>query len=80
MLANGQSGLLSSLTGFVNGFLGTVVDIMLVQVYLFLLLEFRTHLLSALLKGVPQGQRDNVQRLTREAGWVAQQYLLGWFS
>lgn len=77
MMSEGNTRLLISLTGIINNLLGIVVDIILVLVYIFLLLEFRSHLLSALLKAVPLQHRENVHRLVREAGNVAQQYLAG---
>jgi predicted PurR-regulated permease PerM len=77
LLSSGNNGMAASVAGFVNGLLGTVVDIILVLVYIFLFLEFRDHLRAALLKMVPEAQRQNVGRLLGEAGGVAQQYLLG---
>lgn len=77
LLQQGNNSMVASLTGLINSLLGTVVDIILVLVYIFLLLEFRDHLLSALLRAVPENQRDNVRRLTGEASGVAGQYLLG---
>jgi predicted PurR-regulated permease PerM len=77
LLEGSNAGMLSSLTGMVNGLLGTLVDIILVLVYIFLLLEFRDHLRSALLKAVPESQRENVKKLVGEAGGVAAHYLLG---
>lgn len=77
MIEEGNSGMMSSVGGGLAGLFGVLVDTLLVLVYMFLFLFFRSHLLTALLKAVPDDQREKVTKIAREAGGVAQQYLLG---
>jgi predicted PurR-regulated permease PerM len=73
-----QSPAGSSFTGgMVTGILGIFVDFILVLVYTFLFMFSRSHLRTALLKIVPQGERRNTEVIVHDASKVAQQYLTG---
>lgn len=60
------------------GFLLTfIVDFLLVIVYLFLFLYYRTHLKEFILKIVKTGSEENAKKTIHEATLVGQQYLTG---
>ncbi|GAB3926033.1 AI-2E family transporter [Mucilaginibacter myungsuensis] len=77
IIEQSNGNVMSSVSGVFGGLFGILVDIILVLVYIFLLLVFRSHLLTGLLKAVPDTQRENVRKISREAAGVSQQYLLG---
>ncbi len=63
--------------GFVSGLSGIIVDFVLMLVYLFLLLYFRSHLKTFALKLVDEDQKANAQKVIYESSLVAQKYLSG---
>jgi len=71
---NGAGNLLA---GFAGKVMDVLVNIVLVLVYMFLFLLYRSHLKKFALKLVPAGQRDKTDEVVHKAGQVAQQYLSG---
>ncbi|HEY4198862.1 MAG TPA: AI-2E family transporter [Mucilaginibacter sp.] len=67
-------GMLAQTTG---NFLGFLVNMILVLVYIFLILYFRDHLMKFIQKAVPADEKENVAGLVHEASHVSQQYLGG---
>lgn len=67
----------SIITGTVGSLFGTLVNFVLVIVYIFLLLYFRTHIKKFVLKLVPEGQQAKSMSAMYKASGVAQQYLTG---
>lgn len=67
-------GMLGQIT---SALLGALINVILVLVYIFLLMFFRTHLMQFVKKAVPVTQRGNVADLLHEAGNVSQKYLGG---
>lgn len=67
----------SLITGVTSAIMGSVVNSILVMVYVFLLMYFRDHLMQFIKKAVPATQRGNVADMVRCAGDVSQQYLIG---
>ena len=63
--------------GFVSGLSGMIVNFILVLVYLFLLLYFRSHLKTFALKLTKQDQKAHVQKVIYDCSLVAQKYLGG---
>lgn len=68
------SGILTNLGSTIFGFL---VDFILVLVYMFLFMYFRTHLKRFILKIVPTDGKRNTQEILSDIQKVAQQYLGG---
>ena len=64
----------SAIMGAISGFL---VDLILVLVYIFLLLFFRTHLKNFILKLVNTDQKDNARKIMTEVSKVTSKYLRG---
>ncbi len=74
----GGGGQLSGMiTGAVSGIGGFLTNALLVLVYVFLFLYFRTHLRKFVLMLVPAGNKKNATVIMDEAGGVAQKYLTG---
>ncbi|GAB2973278.1 AI-2E family transporter [Mucilaginibacter puniceus] len=57
--------------------LGVTLDIILILVYIFLMMCFRSHLMKFLIRAVPTDQQENTVKLVHEAGEVSQKYLSG---
>ncbi len=74
----GGGGKLSTMiTGAVSGIGGFLTSVLLVLVYVFLFLYFRTHLRKFVLMLVPPANKKNATVIMDEAGGVAQKYLTG---
>ncbi|WP_432709027.1 AI-2E family transporter [Pedobacter sp.] len=72
-----SSGSGEMLFGFAAGVTGVLVNTVLVTVYLFLLLYYRSHLKRALIKMVPQGEESNTGSIVNQSVQVSRQYLGG---
>jgi predicted PurR-regulated permease PerM len=57
--------------------LGITLDIILILVYMFLMMCFRSHLMKFLMKAVPADQQDKTTTIVYEASEVSQKYLSG---
>lgn len=68
------SGMIS---GFFASFGGFLTNFIIVMVYIFLFLMFRTHLQRFVLKLVPKGEQENAQTIMHDVRRVAQKYLTG---
>ncbi|RPD45550.1 AI-2E family transporter [Paracnuella aquatica] len=79
LIKGGQpSGRLQTMvTGFLAGFGGFLTDLILVLVYLFLLLYYRTRLHRFVLMLVPQNKQQQAEKTLLESRKVAQKYLSG---
>jgi predicted PurR-regulated permease PerM len=71
----GKTG--SIITSVLNVITGLMVDTLLVFVYIFLLLYFRTHLKNFILKLVPEDGKANAVTIISKAAKVATKYLTG---
>lgn len=71
------SGAGSLLTGFAGKIMDILVNTVLVLVYMFLFLLYRSHIKKFILKLVPGGEKDKADGVVHRAGKVAQQYLSG---
>jgi len=71
------SGGAGMLFGFAAGVTGVLINTVLVTVYLFLLLFYRSHLKKSLIKMVPQGTEGNAGAIVKESVQVSRQYLGG---
>jgi predicted PurR-regulated permease PerM len=60
-------------------FMGTLVDIILVLVYTFLFIYFRSHLKSFLMKLTPLEEHDKTAKIIKDSSEVAHKYLTGMF-
>ena len=65
------------LFGFAAGVTGVLINTVLVTVYLFLLLFYRSHLKKALIKMVPRGEESNTGDIVNQSVQVSRQYLGG---
>lgn len=63
-----------------NKFAGFLVDAVLVTVYTYLLLYYRSHLKNFLLQAVPTENRPNIQAIIRKSVDVSGTYLIGLFN
>ncbi|RZA03977.1 MAG: AI-2E family transporter [Sphingobacteriaceae bacterium] len=57
--------------------LGITLDIILILVYIFLMMCFRSHLMKFLMKAVPADQQEKTTAIVYEASEVSQKYLTG---
>lgn len=65
------------LTSATSTLLGIALDVILILVYIFLMMCFRSHLMKFLMKAVPSDQQDKTALIVHEAGEVSQKYLTG---
>ncbi|MES2648238.1 MAG: AI-2E family transporter [Bacteroidota bacterium] len=75
--SGGGSKAASQVAGFLGALSGVLVDTILVLVYLFLLLFFRTQLQKAILAMVPAGGQQKAMHIIRQSVKVAGKYLSG---
>lgn len=76
--SSSESGGLSSIVlNFINSFTGVMVNSLLVLVYMFLLLYYRSRFPKFILKIVSEDQKERAQRIIQESSQVAQKYLIG---
>jgi predicted PurR-regulated permease PerM len=73
----GGSATGSLLAGFAAGLMGILVNAILVIVYMFLFLVYRSHIKKFILKLVPRDDKNTTENIVHKAGSVAQQYLSG---
>lgn len=57
--------------------LGIALDVILILVYIFLMMCFRSHLMKFLMKAVPSDQQEKTTAIVYEASEVSQKYLTG---
>lgn len=72
-----SSGIGSVLGGFLRSFTGVLSNSVLVFVYLFLLLYYRSRFPKFIMKVVSDEQKDQAHNIIIESSQVAQQYLIG---
>src|SRR5690606_17938569 len=65
------------LLGFINTLTGVVVNAVLIVVYTFLLLFYRSHLKKFALRIVPPEKKQNIDRIIRKSVEVSGRYLTG---
>ena len=63
----------------VSGVMGVFVDIILVLVYTFLFIYFRTHLRTFVMKLTPADEHEKTNKIINDCGQVAHKYLTGMF-
>jgi predicted PurR-regulated permease PerM len=73
----GGGGASSMITGFAGSIMSILVDLLLVMVYIFLFMYFRSHLRKFVLKLVPPSEKQNAEVIIHDIQLVAQQYLTG---
>lgn len=73
--SGGSAG--SMAANFASGILGILVNTVLVLVYMYLFLFYRSHIKKFILKLVPRDEKTNTDDVVHKAGKVAQQYLSG---
>lgn len=67
----------SMLAAFASSMMGILVNAVLVVVYMFLFLVYRSHIKKFILKLVPVDEKNTAENIVHKAGNVAQQYLGG---
>lgn len=67
----------SMLAGFAGQTMSILINTVLVFVYIFLFLLYRSHIKKFILKLVPSNEKNNADHTVHKAGKVAQQYLSG---
>jgi predicted PurR-regulated permease PerM len=73
-----STGRLSTMmSGFFSSFGSFLTDFLIVMVYIFLFLLFRTHLQRFVLKLVPKQEQGNAQTIMHDVRRVSQKYLTG---
>ena len=65
------------LTGLASSFGGFLTNFIIVMVYIFLFLLYRTHLQRFVLKLVPKAEQGNAQSIMHDVRQVSQKYLTG---
>jgi predicted PurR-regulated permease PerM len=65
------------LASFAESIMGILINTILVLVYMFLFLVYRSHIKKFILKLVPPDEKNTADNIVHKAGDVAQQYLSG---
>lgn len=73
--SSGESG--NMLASFAGKIMDILVNTVLILVYMFLFLLYRSHIKKFILKLVPSGEKGKADSLVHQAGDVAQRYLSG---
>jgi predicted PurR-regulated permease PerM len=73
--AQGESG--NMLAGFAGKIMDILLNTVLVLVYMFLFLVYRSHIKRFILKLVPGSEKDKADEVVHQAGKVGQRYLSG---
>lgn len=72
---SGQAG--NMLAGFISGTLGILINTVLVMVYLYLFLYYRSRIRNFIIKLVPSQNEDNASLILQKSTKVSQKYLSG---
>jgi len=72
--SNESSGMILD---FASGFMGIIFNTVLVLVYMYLFLYYRSHIKKFIIKLTPQGDKDKTDNVVDKTGAVAQKYLSG---
>jgi len=62
---------------FASSIFSTLVNFILVLVYIFLFMYYRRRIKDSIVKLVPAGEKENTTKIVRDASKVSQQYLFG---
>lgn len=73
--AGGSAGAVAA--NFASNLFGVLVNTVLVLVYMYLFLLYRTHIKKFILKLVPRNEKNDADQVVHQAGKVAQHYLSG---
>lgn len=74
---SGSSGTLGLAGVLLSSLMGIIVDFILILVYLFLFIYYRSHLKKFILMLVPQSAKEESEKIILDSGKVAQKYLSG---
>jgi predicted PurR-regulated permease PerM len=75
--SSGSGGIANAVMAFMSSLLGLLTSSLLVLIYLFLFLYYRSHLKKFILRVVPADKKTEAQKITEETSKVAQKYLSG---
>jgi predicted PurR-regulated permease PerM len=75
--SSGSGGMANAVMGFMSSFMGILTNTLLVLIYLFLFLYYRSHLKKFILKIVPPDSKTETEATIQDASKVAQKYLSG---
>ncbi|HEY0900369.1 MAG TPA: AI-2E family transporter [Sphingobacteriaceae bacterium] len=75
--SSGGGGAGRMAASFAGSIFSTLVNFILVLVYIFLFMYYRRRIKDSIVKLVPAGERENTTKIVRDASKVSQQYLLG---
>lgn len=74
---SGGGGIASGLTAFIGSLGGVLTNALIVMIYIFLFLFYRSHIKKFILKLVPPGEKPAAEKIVGKATTVAQKYLSG---
>lgn len=75
--SSGSGGISSMVVGFFSSFTGMMATSLLVLVYMFLLLFYRSRFPKFIMKLVDKDEKEQARTIIEESSGVAQQYLVG---
>ena len=75
--SSGGGGIASAVTGFVSSLMGILTNALIVMIYIFLFLFYRSHIKKFIMKLVPAGEKGNAEEVVQKASAVAFKYLSG---
>lgn len=75
--SSGGGGMASAITGLMSSLMGILTSSLIVLIYIFLFLFFRSHLKKFIMKLVPDGEKAQAEKVITKGTAVAQKYLSG---
>ena len=70
-------GVSSAVTGFMSSLMSVLTNALIVLIYTFLFLFYRSHIKKFIIKVVPTGEKRNAEEVVQKASAVAYKYLTG---
>jgi len=75
--SSGGGGIPNAVTGFMSSLMRVLTNALIVLIYIFLFLFYRSHLKKFIMKLVPADERDNAENVIQKSSSVAYKYLSG---
>src|SRR5215204_1617641 len=75
--SSGGGGIPNAVTGFMSSLMRVLTNALIVLIYIFLFLFYRSHVKKFIMKLVPADERDNAEKVIQKSSSVAYKYLSG---
>lgn len=75
--SSGGGGVASAVTGFMGSLMSVLTNALIVLIYTFLFLFYRSHIRNFIIRVVPSAEKRNAEEVVQKASAVAYKYLTG---